>query len=267
MLRQRLTLAFASILIALPLIVHTPAATAQATAQSDGACDRNLSQLVAGLVEAQAALSSGDSQNAIPVLRAAAAALTTIADECEASLGGTSASTDSTPIPQSVSIPGSFHAANGAFVFDYPPEWTVSDFIAVQDNSGAVSIANSADALAALNGNPIVLASGQQAVQILGGTAVALTNGEIDQGTIENLTSYFQATFEQLASTLEEPETFESNGRPASRMLFEGENFDGELVIVQLEDGARFIVIGALAAKGERDTLIPIIDSIAASLQ
>ncbi|MDX2162033.1 MAG: hypothetical protein SF162_11960 [bacterium] len=249
---------------------------------NDDPCAFNLSQLVAGLVEAQAASSAGEPENALPVLRAAAEALTILADRCDEALNAAemaapesapestppleSTPSDGAPAAGSLSIPGSFRSPNGELVFDYPPEWTISAFIPFTEGSGAVNLATSDAALQALNVADPVLAPGEQAVQIVTGSPDSITNAEINEGDLEALAAFFIGTFERRYDDLSAPEYTTIINRPAARILFGTDNVDGVVVIVQLDE-LRFVVIGGLGAKGERESLIAAIDSIAGTLQ
>mgnify|MGYP000367033756 CR=1 FL=1 len=270
MLRKRLFPVIALILIAFPLIGYT-----RILAQQDDPCRFNLSQLVAGLVEAQAAASSGEPAGALPVLRAAAEALTILADRCEASLSGAMATdpgavtvTEVTPeATVAISVPGVFVASNGAFTINYPPEWIASDFLPLPPNNGAVTIGSTAESLTAINTQSPVMTTGQQGLQIIVGTGDDLTNFELNQATLEEMLGYFIGTFERTYPEIGTPETVTVADRTVGRLTFGGESFDAVLYLVELEPMTRFAVIAGIGAKGERDALIPIVEAAVSSLE
>ncbi|GEM_PF-1229069 len=280
-LNIRVLLALCAIIIVLPL-----AGLAVVRAQF-GECNINLSAIMGGLTEAQAAASSGDTDIALDVIRAAAEALTRIADACEQQLAlntpeATAETTPSvevtetvsadsgTPEPrtmQSLSVPGNFYAPNGVFAFDYPPEWTISDFISISSDSGAISVGSTTEAITALNAQSPVLSSGQQAVLILGGSVELITSGELNAGGIEAILSYYQGIGERTYSETSTPETFDLNGRAAGRLTFGGEGFDAYMIAIEIETDVRYAVIVGTSAKGERDAIATIVDSIALTIR
>lgn len=271
------------ILIVLPLAAAVPVIA------QFGECNLNLSQIIGGLAEAQAAASSNDTSNALLIMRAAADALYQLADQCEAQLAPPPtailpeatvdplATVDPNATPeatQAAPVPGEFNAPNGAFSFDYPTEWLSSPFVAAPDGiSGLISVGSSQAAIDALGAESPVLAASDQAVLIIGGTPAVITNDEIDSGGIEEILNYYQGVFRSLYTEASEPETFTVNDRRTGRLTVGGEAFDALLIVIELvpSDGVpgqgRYVVLVGTAAKGELPALTPIIESMAASLE
>ncbi len=258
------------IVIALPLIIQH-----RAIAQESDPCSIDLSQIVAGLVESQAVIAAGEPASALPVLRAVAEALTIFADRCEASL----AEGEVTPEPapevtpeatraiETMSGPGTFVSPNGVFAFRYPTEWVINEFIAIASSAGQITVGSTQEAIDALNSQLPELSSGQQGVQVFGGASEILTGGEITDGTIDSMVAYFVGTFERQYPEVGTPEVFEINGHPAARLDFGAPTFDSVIYVLALDNNQRFVIVGGVAAKGERDALIPVIEQIAASVE
>ena len=276
MIRKRVLPVLTVILIAFPLLAHQ-----RILAQQADPCQFNLSQLIAGLVEAQAASSSGQPAGALPVLRAAAQALTTLADRCEASLNPAQVTPEVTPDPNSLTVaevtpeataetlsqPGVFVADNGAFTINYPPEWITATYLPIEPNNGAITIANSEETLTAMNAQSPVMAAGQQGLQIIVGNPDALTNFELNAPTLDELLGYFIGTFERIYTEIGTPETITVGDRNVGRLFFGGESFDAVLYLVEITPGARYAVLAGIGAKGERDAIIPIVEAAVTSLQ
>ncbi len=258
------------ILIALPLMIQQ-----RAIAQESDPCDLDLSQLVAALVEAQAVIATDQPELALPVVRAAAEALTIYADRCEASLAGAEATPEPAPevtpeatrAMETISGPGTFVSPNGVFTFRYPQEWLINDFIAIASSAGQVTIGSTQEAIDALNSQLPALASGHQGIQVFGGAPEILTGGEITDGTIENMIAYFVGTFERQYPEIGAPEFMEFNGHPAASLTFGAPTFDSVIYVLSMDDNQRFVILGGVSAKGELDALIPIIAEIAASVE
>lgn len=265
-MRVRIGMAFIASLVFLG--AFAPRHAAQAI--ENDPCSINLSQLIAGLVEAQSVASAGRPEESLVILRAGSEFLDRLANECETTLNaGAEATPEATEEALvNLSIPGSFRAPNGAFVFDYPPEWEINDFIAFPQDSGTVTIGNSAEAIEALSSQQPVLVSGQQAVLILGSAPEIVTNGEMDSGaTVEAILGYFIGTFRSLYSEIGEIESLEIVGRDAGRVFFGGEGFDAVIYAVELEAGARYVTVVGTGAKGEIEALIDVVEHVAGTLQ
>jgi hypothetical protein len=213
-------------------------------------------------------------------MRAAAEALTILADQCEASLAGTSAAVtpqagDITSVaevtPEAtafIAVPGVFVAEGGAFTVNYPETWVTSDYLAISDSEGALTLADSEDTLSAISSvQSPVLAAGQQGLQVIIGTPDNLTNFELNQASLDQMLAYFVGTFERTYPELGEATTVVIGDRTVGRLEFGGDAFDAVLYLVELEAQSRFAVIAGIGAKGERDALIPIVESAVLTLR
>ncbi len=168
---------------------------------------------------------------------------------------------------ETMSGPGTFVAPNGVFAFRYPPEWLINDFIAIASSAGQITIGSTQEAIDSLNSQLPALTSGHQGIQVFGGTPELLTGGEITDGTIESMISYFVGTFERQYPEIGTPEFMEFNGHPAASLTFGAPTFDSVIYVIALDDNQRFVILGGVSAKGELDALIPIVEEIAASVE
>lgn len=217
-------------------------------AQSDAACEIDLTALAADLFSAQSLAGSGDLDGGLSLVGTLREQLRTIREACEA-VGVTAEAV----------LDGTYTAPNGTFRLDYPRAWIVGNF-STAPNGGGVVFANSQSAVAAMSSRMPVLNPRQQA------TILSVTTPDV-YGIVPDENNVIGSVIAQfgeqgLAPYTRSEAVIDEDGNFAT-MLFtaagaEGvADVEGELLVSRLEDG-RFAFMIALTPPGEYAALRPI---------
>jgi hypothetical protein len=232
----------------LTLLLVFPAAAQQE------ACEIDLTDFVVGLMQAQTAAASGDTESALAQIAQTRAALAGLIESCGAA-----------GVEAGVLLENEFVAPNGSFVVNYPSNWVEGAF-SPNPNGGGVFFGSSPTAATALNTTIPELQPGEQALAVAVGTP-ALLGDDSEAASLEDVLRAFTEGSLAQFEIISELEISSSDDRQIGRAQFRGESFEALLVGVQLPDSELIAVVVGVTAAGELDALRPIVEAVALSVR
>lgn len=216
-------------------------------------CAIDLSDVVAELLQAQAAASGGDTEAGLTQIAEVRAALAEITDAC-AEAG----------IEAGVLLDNRFVAPNNAFIVYYPSGW-VEGIFSPNAEAGAIYLGSTPLAAQALNTSVPQIAAGEQALVVAVGSAN--TFGVRETPSIEAILQQFGERMLADFETTAELEMSSLADRAVGRVEFSSETFDAVMVGIQLEGRDLYAIVVGVAAPGELDTVRHLADAVALSVR
>jgi hypothetical protein len=227
--------------------------------EAQGTCEIDLSDTVALLVRAQAAASTGNSDEALDAMADASVAL----DEFQAVCEGGGEQT----VPVELSEEFTLDAQLGTIEFAYPEGWETR---IVEDGIVAISADPEILEFDFAGSEPPSMEEGQQLLLVLVadedffGPSGTEEVDPVDMLTmfVDNLASQFGEPSEVTAVTLDD--------RPAAELVLTGDTFELQIVLIEVARSVRgqtFALVYGLAAPGEVEGIADVARAVAESTE